>query len=269
MSMTALVNVTENLDNTLLMNYSHGLMEKLVAKLGSSKHRGVLEESITSIGTIANVIENDFAAYYDHIMPLLKNFVMTAKGEKEGTLRGKAFECIGMIGEAVGKDKFRGDAKDAISEMMKTPVAADDLQKEYINQTSQRICKVLKKEFAPYLPGVLPNIFETLRIDPEVVAAINHTYKNSAVTGNVEDDEDEEYLSAVTKEGKTIKVKNSKFQEMLAAVQLLNTFCTETEGAFADFIQPTAQALLPFLDKSESEMMGLLLDEVRTAVFQT
>merc|ERR1719183_3391437 len=56
---------------------------------------------------------------------------------------------------------------------------------------------------------------------------------------------------------------------MLGAVQLLNTFCTETEGSYAEFIQPTAQALLPFLDKAESEMMGLLLDEVRAEVFKT
>jgi hypothetical protein len=50
-------------------------MVKLVAKLQSTQHRGVREESITSIAVIAGVIEKDFSQYYDAIMPMLKMFV--------------------------------------------------------------------------------------------------------------------------------------------------------------------------------------------------
>merc|ERR1719230_243140 len=103
-----------------MTGYANELMMKLVSKLQQSKHRGVREEAITSIAVIAGVIEKDFSAYYDQIMPMLKQFVMTATGEKENRLRGKAFECMSLLGIAVGKDRFLPDAKEAIAEMMKT-----------------------------------------------------------------------------------------------------------------------------------------------------
>ena len=40
------------------------------------------EESITSIGVIAGVIEKDFSQYYDGIMPMLKQIVLHAVSDK-------------------------------------------------------------------------------------------------------------------------------------------------------------------------------------------
>merc|ERR1719335_1036448 len=106
--------------------YAPPMMQKLVEKLQVTQHRGVREESIT---VIAVVIEKDFSRYYDGIMPMLKQFVMHATGERENRLRGKAFECMSLLGIAVGKEKFCPDAQEAISEMMKTPLEADDVQR--------------------------------------------------------------------------------------------------------------------------------------------
>merc|ERR1711904_434370 len=114
----------------------------------------------------------DFSTYYDGMMPLLKNFVMHATAEKEGRLRGKAFECMSLLGVAVGKEKFLQDAQAAMGEMLKTAVAFDDIQSDYIKQASERICKVLKRDFAPFLPNLLPSVFETLKIDQDTLAAL-------------------------------------------------------------------------------------------------
>merc|ERR1719262_1860818 len=95
-------------------------MEKLGSKLQQTAHRGVREEAITSIAVIAGVIEQDFAKYYDTVMPMLKQFVLTATGEKESRLRGKAFECMSLLGIAVGKERFFGDAREAMQAMYTT-----------------------------------------------------------------------------------------------------------------------------------------------------
>merc|ERR1719265_1506776 len=87
MAMTALVSVVEGLDNSMMLQYARGFMEKLVNKLQSSTHRMVQEESITSIAIIAGVIEKDFAVYYDRIMPMLKSFLTNATGAKQNRLR--------------------------------------------------------------------------------------------------------------------------------------------------------------------------------------
>merc|ERR1719188_1952 len=92
MAMSAFVSFGEELENALMAHYARDFMLKLLNRLQSTSHRMVQEESITSIAVIAGVIEQDFAQYYNEVMPMLKQFVMNMKGEKENRLRGKAFE---------------------------------------------------------------------------------------------------------------------------------------------------------------------------------
>merc|ERR1712072_1480806 len=81
--MSSFVCFGEELDRALMLEYSGDLMRKLVAKLQSTSHRMVQEESITAIAVIAGVIETDFSQYYDGMMPLLKSFVMNATASKK------------------------------------------------------------------------------------------------------------------------------------------------------------------------------------------
>lgn len=260
MAMSAFVSFGEELDTSLMLEYAQGFMEKLVAKLQQTQHRGVREESITSIAVIAGVIEKDFSRYYDGIMPMLKQFIIHCKGEKENRLRGKSFECMSLLGIAVGKEKFKADASEAISEMMKTPLEADDVQREYIKEASERICQCLKEDFAPFLPNLLVGIFKSLSLDE-----LNEG--SQPQDASVADDDDDAYIQVSTGEGKVVRVRTQKFEEMMQSVQLLHTFCTELEGAFFDWVKPTANVLLPLL--STSDEISMLCDEVRGTALQT
>jgi len=260
MSMSAFVSFGEELDNSLMAGYAPGYMEKLVAKLQTTQHRGLREESITSIAVIAGVIEKDFSRYYDVIMPMLKQFVMHATSEKENRLRGKAFECMSLLGIAVGKEKFLPDANEALSEMMKTSLEADDVQREYIKEASERICQCLKKDFAPFLPNLLVGIFKSLSLEE-----VNAATANPKGAG-ADDDDDDQYVQVSTGDGKLVRVRTQKFEEMMQSAQLLHTFVTELESAFMPWVQPTAQALLPIL--SATDQMAMFCDEVRGVAFQ-
>mmetsp|Transcript_72305 Transcript_72305/g.157002 ORF Transcript_72305/g.157002 Transcript_72305/m.157002 type:complete len:1097 (-) Transcript_72305:209-3499(-) len=254
MAMSAFVSFGEELDKALMASYAQGFMMKLVNKLQTSQHRGVREESITSIAVIAGVIEKDFSQYYGEIMPMLKHFVMKATAQNENRLRGKSFECMSLLGIAVGKEKFLPDAKDAISEMMKTQLEADDVQREYIKEASERIAQCLKRDFEPFLQHLLPGLFRSLKIEEE------------AVNGPVDEDDDE-YVQVTNGEGKTVQVKSSKFEELSQAVQLLLCFCTELEGAYFDYAQTTAEHLLPLLTPGDDEM-SMLIEDVRGTALQ-
>jgi len=251
MAMSAFVSFGEELDNTLMATYANEFMQKLVARLQTTGHRMVQEESITSIAVIAGVIEKDFSQYYDGIMPMLKQLILNAKGEKENRLRGKAFECMSLLGLAVGKEKFLPDADQAITEMMRSPLEADDMQREYIKEAAERVCKCLKGDFKKFLPHMLPGIFNSFKIETEAA--------------NDDDDDDDEYVTMTVGEGKLVKVKSTKLEEMTHSVQLLRTFITEMEGAYREWVQPTAEALLPLLQSSES---GSMYEEVRGEAFQ-
>lgn len=253
MAMSAFVTYGGELDNSLMIEYSHRFMEKLVERLQSSRHRMIQEECVTSIAVIAGVLEEDFSQYYDGMMPMLKQFVLHANGEKERRLRGKAFECMSLLGVSVGKERFLPDAKAAIAEMLKTPLEADDVQRDYIKEASERICKVLKRDFAPFLEHLLPGMLKTLVLDGEA--------------SNLSSDGDEDDCADVQLgEGKLVKVHSSKFEEMSNALQLLHTFCKETEGDFLTYVPPVAQALLPFF--SASDTLGLF-DELRALAVRT
>eukprot|EP00933_Yihiella_yeosuensis_P044055 TRINITY_DN39103_c0_g1_i1.p1 TRINITY_DN39103_c0_g1~~TRINITY_DN39103_c0_g1_i1.p1 ORF type:complete len:1092 (+),score=346.27 TRINITY_DN39103_c0_g1_i1:348-3278(+) len=251
MSMSAFVSFGEELDNALMAGYARGVMEKLVLKLQSSQHRGVREEAITSIAVIAGVIEKDFSQYYDSIMPMLKQFILHAKGDKEQRLRGKSFECMSLLGLAVGKEKFGPDAQEAVAEMLKTPLDADDVQREYIKEASERICQCLKKDFAPFLQHLLPNICKSLSF--EALA------ESGGKVGG--DDDDDEYIAVQTGDGKMVKVRTSNFEEMMSSVQQLHTFVTEMESGFFDYVQDTAKVLHPLLNATDE--MSMLCDEIR------
>eukprot|EP00932_Pfiesteria_piscicida_P009842 SRR837773.20645.p1 GENE.SRR837773.20645~~SRR837773.20645.p1 ORF type:complete len:718 (-),score=391.53 SRR837773.20645:73-2178(-) len=259
MGMSAFVSFGEELDNALMADYAPTFMEKLVGRLKTSKHRMVLEESITSIAVIAGVIGKDFSCYYDAMMPLLKHLVMTAKGEKESRLRGKAFECLSLLGLAVGKEKFLPDAKEAIEQMLQTDLSSSDneLLREYIKEASERICKCLKQDFALFLQHLMPNIFASLVLNAEEAGAGGVSAKGG---------DDDEYVEFTTSTGKLVKVRSSKFEEIVQNVQLICTFCEEMEGSYFDFIQPTAQQLLPLMVSADEAM--LLCNEIRAMAYK-
>merc|ERR1711971_816948 len=180
---------------------------------------------------------------------------MHATGEKQNRLRGKAFECMSLLGESVGKEKFLPDAKEAISAMMNVQGDADELQREYIVEASQRICTCLKGDFACFLPALLPSIFKSLELQSEDVAPV-------ADASN-----DDGYVTVSSGNGKLMKVSTAKLEEAEASINMLWTFCEEMEGGYFDWVQPTAQALLPYL--SSDDDLACVREEARGSAYQT
>lgn len=52
-------------------------------------------------------------------MPYLKAILMNANDKTNRMLRAKAMECISLVGMAVGKEKFRDDAKQVVFNLVK------------------------------------------------------------------------------------------------------------------------------------------------------
>ena len=57
--------------------------------------------------------------YYDQFMPSLKFIVQHATSKDLRLLRGKAIECISLVGLAVGKEKFMQDASEIMAILLK------------------------------------------------------------------------------------------------------------------------------------------------------
>jgi len=248
----------EALDNTNMELYAKPMMAKLVEKVQNQRHRGVREEAVTSIAVIAGVIEKDFSAYYEHIMPILRQLFEQCTSEKESRLRGKAFECISLLGIAVGKERFNQDGQQAVIAMINIAknLAPDDILAEYIHEALIRICRCLKKEFAPLLLHVLPRVYEVLQL------------KKLNATDDIGGDDDDDETEHLQHLGKSIKVKTKQFEEMVYVSKELFSYIEELEECFFPQVTFAAETLLPFLSNPGAKSIYYAAEDTREMAFQ-
>lgn len=69
------------------------------------------DNKFVAITFCLSILQDHFKKYYDAVMPYLKFILMHAIDKSNRMLRAKSMECISLVGMAVGKDKFRDDAR--------------------------------------------------------------------------------------------------------------------------------------------------------------
>ena len=109
----AVINFCEHCEKETLQPYLQGLLGKLHQMLQRNIRR-VQEQAVTAVASVADVAQEDFLLYYDAFMPGLRQLLTDLAGKEFRMLRGKAMECISLIGVAVGKEKFAADAKEVM-----------------------------------------------------------------------------------------------------------------------------------------------------------
>lgn len=76
------------------------------------------------MASVADCAKEHFERYYDSVMPLLRHLLSSASQRTHQLLRAKALECISLVGMAVGRDRFRGDAHEVMKFMQALQVRA-------------------------------------------------------------------------------------------------------------------------------------------------
>lgn len=154
--------------------YVEGLLKALsdaLTRPGTSA--GTQLQALTAVARVAQVVEADFSPYYSAFMPGIRGIL--AGGASGGdaaaaALRGRAMECAGLIGEAVGANAFRADAIDVMNLLLGEAAASSavaeahrEMKDAYFENMAPafvRIAAALGTEFAPYLQHVLPPLLE-------------------------------------------------------------------------------------------------------------
>uniref|UniRef100_A0A7S3C1U5 TOG domain-containing protein n=1 Tax=Haptolina ericina TaxID=156174 RepID=A0A7S3C1U5_9EUKA len=257
----AVINFCEHCDRETLQPYLEGLLGKLLFLLGRDVRR-VQEQAVTAVASVADVAETDFAPYYPQFMPGLKAILSNAQGKEMRMLRGKAMECISLIGMAVGKDIFGQDAKDVMDILIRTQgeqLEPDDPQVSFMLQACARICKTLGEHFQPYLPFVIPPLLKSAQIDPEL-----HVTDADDVDGEQEEEEGMESVTvAIRGQGnKRISIRTSALEEKATACSMLQSYAADLKEGFFPYVQEVAQVLVPLIKFQ-------CMDEVRTASMAT
>lgn len=232
-ALSAFINFTEEVQKEDLLPLADVIVKQLLCKINPNVNRSVREQAVTSVAVIAGVLEEKFINYYSTIVPLMKNTIANCVSTEERTCRGKAIECISIIGMSIGKDVFVKDGiecMNALMQIMQEPSTPDDPVKEYIDEALGRLCTALGANFVPFLPTIVPLLLRSLE-------------------GNLKPfGEDSEDMTLLMGTEGAAGLRTSLVEELERTLILISTIAEELEDLYDDYIIPTANALMPILN---------------------
>ncbi|TKY60023.1 Importin-5 protein [Spatholobus suberectus] len=239
---SAVLNFSENCTPDILTPYLDGIVGKLLVLLQNGKQM-VQEGALTALASVADSSQEHFQKYYDAVMPYLKAILVNATDKSNRMLRAKSMECISLVGMAVGKEKFRADAKQVMEVLMSLQVSqmeTDDPTTSYMLQAWARLCKCLGQDFLPYMEFVMPPLLQSASLKPDVTIT-------SADSDNDIDDSDDDSMETITLGDKRIGIKTSVLEEKATACNMLCCYADELKEGFFPWIDQVAGTLVPLL----------------------
>ncbi|KAJ6974900.1 uncharacterized protein [Populus alba] len=239
---SAVLNFSENCMPDILTPYLDGVVSKLLVLLQNGKQM-VKEGALTALASVADSSQEHFQKYYDAVMPYLKAILINANDKSNRMLRAKSMECISLVGMAVGKDKFRDDAKqvmDVLMSLQGSQMEADDLTTSYMLQAWARLCKCLGQDFLPYMSVVMPPLLQSAQLKPDVTIT-------SADSDADIDDVDDGSIETITLGDKRIGIRTSVLEEKATACNMLCCYADELKEGFFPWIDQVATTLVPLL----------------------
>ncbi|KAJ7980581.1 importin-5 [Quillaja saponaria] len=239
---SAVLNFSENCTPDILTPYLDGIVSKLLVLLQNGKQM-VQEGALTALASVADSSQEHFQKYYDAVMPYLKAILVNATDKSNRMLRAKSMECISLVGMAVGKEKFRDDAKQVMEVLMSlqgSQLETDDPTTSYMLQAWARLCKCLGQDFLPYLSVVMPPLLQSAQLKPDVTIT-------SADSDNDIEDSDDDSMETITLGDKRIGIKTSVLEEKATACNMLCCYADELKEGFFPWIDQVAPTLVPLL----------------------
>jgi hypothetical protein len=233
----ALVNFCEEAERSTLEPYLGNLLSHLLDLLRSPK-RYLQEQALSTIATIADSAEAAFDQYYTTLMPLLLNVLQEEQGKEYRLLRAKAMECATLIALAVGKEKMGQDALNLVQilgNIQQNIVDADDPQSQYLLHCWGRMCRVLGRDFVPYLPGVMPPLL--------TVAAAKADIQLLDDEDQIEQVEQDDGWELVPLKGKIIGIKTSALEDKNTAIELITIYAQILEENFEPYVMETMEKI--------------------------
>ncbi|KAJ9695633.1 hypothetical protein PVL29_010892 [Vitis rotundifolia] len=239
---SAVLNFSENCTPDILTPYLDGIVSKLLVLLQNGKQM-VQEGALTALASVADSSQEHFQKYYDAVMPYLKAILVNANDKSNRMLRAKSMECISLVGMAVGKEKFRDDAKqvmDVLMSLQGSQMEADDPTTSYMLQAWARLCKCLGQDFLPYMNVVMPPLLQSAQLKPDV------TITSADSDADIYDSDDDS-IETITLGDKRIGIKTSVLEEKATACNMLCCYADELKEGFFPWIDQVAPTLVPLL----------------------
>lgn len=237
----ALVNFTEGVQSQTIAPFVDDIVNRLVGLL-STNVLYLQQQVLATIAALAGAAGPAFAHHYGVIAPICMDVLSQSLDREYRMLQCRALEALTLVISAL-EAAPKQDVAHLITVMLainESKLADDDPMREYLASGWVRLCHVLKADFAPLLPMVLPGLLADARMQPDL--ALLDADEDAA-----EYDQDDWHFMTVR--GKTVGIRTSTLEIKCGAVENVATFAQVLGGLFSAYIPdvfPLATELLAF-----------------------
>eukprot|EP01053_Blabericola_migrator_P000173 Blabericola_migrator_1__172@NODE_1045_length_5616_cov_254_394125_g719_i0_p1_GENE_NODE_1045_length_5616_cov_254_394125_g719_i0NODE_1045_length_5616_cov_254_394125_g719_i0_p1_ORF_typecomplete_len1112_score264_02Importin_rep_4/PF18808_1/1_8e03Importin_rep_4/PF18808_1/5_2e03Importin_rep_4/PF18808_1/1_7e21Importin_rep_4/PF18808_1/2_2e02Vac14_Fab1_bd/PF12755_7/1_7e03Vac14_Fab1_bd/PF12755_7/4_5e02Vac14_Fab1_bd/PF12755_7/13Vac14_Fab1_bd/PF12755_7/4_3e11Vac14_Fab1_bd/PF12755_7/0_0018Vac14_Fab1_bd/PF12755 len=264
-ALAAFTNFAEDVQLEDLRPYVADIMNKVMSLLSTpltpqqqaavtpvvceKQSRCIREQCITCVAVVAGVLGKEFIPHCSTIVPLMQEIAANANTVESRQLQGRAFECITIIAYVVELEGIQGSLEGVVRDLLMlyaTEMEAGDPRIEYVQEALRRLIRVLGGHFAPFLPNVLPKIFESLAVSDDV-------------NDNLEDLDGKDYTMICLASGNLSCVKTSKLDDMEKHLEVLSAIIESMKEEYAPQAAPTVERLLPLLDYQLTDKIKILI----------
>lgn len=140
------------------------LVKKLAAMLESTSKRSVQEMAVAALAATAVAAEEEFTPYVGGVAVLMTK-CMALTEERLYSLRGRALECMGHMAIAVGRETFRPYFQVTMECACEGLTRDSTDLHEFAYAVFANLAKVMKEEFAPALPELVPHLVQVIGTD--------------------------------------------------------------------------------------------------------
>ncbi|RHZ24290.1 hypothetical protein DYB37_005165 [Aphanomyces astaci] len=217
-------------------------LPRILAKLQDPNNHP--QQAITAVACVAKVVGDAFVLHYSVFMPVAAQLLMQSKGKSYALLRGKAMECVALIGQAVGKHAFLTDAKAVMDILLCHDTDDSGVEMQYLTQACVRIASVLQEDFVTYLPLIVPKLLHQAATKPDVVLVD----WNEATNDDGDDDGIQEIVVDVPGQGKKkLQIQTSALQDKELGLNMIYQLALDLRGSFLPYVEPALQVIIPLL----------------------
>ncbi|KAI8430138.1 hypothetical protein MSG28_000535 [Choristoneura fumiferana] len=172
--------------------------------------------------------------------PILTLYLDPLMNKLEAILTAKFKELI----ERVGEEKFLSDASEVMDLLLKThtegeQLPGDDPQTSFLISAWSRICRIMGKNFAQYLPMVMEPVMRTAAMKPEVALLDNDDLET------IEGSLDWHFIPLGDQQN--FGIKTAGLEDKASACEMLVCYARELKEAFAEYAEDVVKLMVPML----------------------
>lgn len=154
----------ERLEPDAIRPLLDSIVKKLAAMLEGSTKRSVQEMAVAALAATAVAAEEEFTPYVGGVAALMTK-CMALTDENMFSLRGRALECMGHMAIAVGRETFRPYFQVTMECACEGLTRDSTDLHEFAYAVFANLSKVMKEEFAPALPELVPHLVTVIGTD--------------------------------------------------------------------------------------------------------